>query len=238
MHKLLIVDDDIELCELLSAYLSGEGFDVTLVHNGLDGVETIRNQKFDLIVLDVMMPEKNGFDVLREVGHFNRTPILMLTAKGDELDRIIGLEMGADDYLSKPCNPRELVARVRSIIRRNEAVPEAIKQQINKLSQTEDSVLTIADVCINGSTRVIKVNQQPLELTATEFEIIYLLLKNAGKLVTREDICEQCLGRKLMSYDRSIDMHISHLRKKLGYEQHQEERIKTIRGIGYQYVAL
>ncbi|MCO7225703.1 response regulator transcription factor [Pleionea sp. CnH1-48] len=231
MYRLLIVDDDQELCSLLTSYLSQEGFEVTSVHDGGEAAARIRSADFDLIVLDVMLPTMNGFDVLRDIRRQKSVPVLMLTAKGEEIDRIVGLEMGADDYLAKPCNPRELVARIRSIIRRAEAMPP-------QLDAEESKDLTLLDLTIEVGKRIVSVNDEVIELTATEFQILLLLADNAGELVKRESISEECLGRKLAAFDRSIDMHISHLRKKLGAGTTGEERIKTIRGVGYQYVAI
>jgi two-component system response regulator CpxR len=226
-----MVDDDIELCQLIGEYLAQENFSVTAIHDGADAAAKINSDKYDLIILDVMLPNKNGFEVLKEINYLKKTPVLMLTAKGDELDRIVGLEMGADDYLAKPCNPRELVARVRSIIRRAEAIPP-------QLLGAEEQTITLQDVVIEPSKRELTVAGKVLDLTATEYQILLLLMQNHGELVTRETISEQCLGRRLMAYDRSIDMHISHVRKKLGQDQRSNERIKTIRGVGYQYVAI
>ncbi len=231
MHRLLVVDDDKELCELLSDYLSQEGFEVTCVHDGDTAARQVTAQEYDLMVLDVMLPKKNGFDVLREVRASQRLPVLMLTARGDEVDRIVGLEMGADDYLSKPCNPRELTARIRSIIRRSEALPP----QMNGESTPTD--IELADLKMLSHRRQALIEDEEVDLTATEYQILWLLVSSAGELVTREAISEQCLGRRLMAYDRSIDMHISHLRKKLGQAPKGGERIKTVRGVGYQYVA-
>jgi two-component system response regulator CpxR len=183
------------------------------------------------MVLDVMLPNMNGFDVLRSVRESNQLPILMLTARGDDIDRVVGLEMGADDYLTKPCNPRELVARIRSIIRRFEMVPKSKQLE-------SSSFIQLLDVSVNLHSREVSVEGNLLELTGTEFEILTLLVKKQGRLVTRELISETCLGRKLVAYDRSIDMHVSNIRKKLGTYSSSNEHIKTIRGTGYQYVAV
>lgn len=231
MHHLLLVDNDIELCQLLKEYLTQEGFTLDMVHDGGQVAETLATTNFDLMILDVMLPNKNGFDVLREVSRTRNMPILMLTAKGDDIDRILGLEMGADDYLAKPCNPRELVARIRSIIRRFNSVP-------TDNTQVPDEVIEALDVLLDIKRREVKVAGNLIDLTATEFDILVLLLRHAGDLITREQISEQCLGRKLLAFDRSIDMHISHLRKKLSSTDCPIERIKTIRGTGYQYVAV
>ncbi|NVJ59501.1 MAG: response regulator transcription factor [Gammaproteobacteria bacterium] len=233
MQKILLVDDDIELCELLSDYLSGEEFSVDAVHDGAKAAEQAMAEHYDLIILDVMLPNKNGFEILRELSTKKQTPVLMLTAKGDEIDRIVGLEMGADDYLAKPCNPRELVARIRSIIRRFNAIPESAQTPA-----AESSIFQFQDLTVDCARYRVTINQQPIELTATEHQILIMLVKQAGELVTREDISKHCLGRRLMAYDRSIDMHISHLRKKLGPASNGEDRIKTLRGVGYQYVAI
>ncbi|MFT6731994.1 MAG: two-component system response regulator CpxR [Polaribacter sp.] len=227
--NILIADDDIELCELLKVYLELEGMKVNLVHNGQNAINYCQNNSLDLLILDVMMPIKNGFDTLREIRRENNLPILMLTAKGDKIDRIVGLEMGADDYVAKPCDPRELTARIRAIVRR--AV------QINMTILTE-KFLTIDDVSLNNNSRELKVKNISIELTSTEFDLLKLLMESLGQYVTRETISEKILGKRLQSFDRSIDMHISHLRKKLGLTANQQERIKTLRGNGYQFVSI
>lgn len=230
MAKLLLADDDIELCQLLQEYLAQEGFDISLAHDGATAANQIQSNDFDLMVLDVMLPNMNGFDVLKEVRKESQIPILMLTARGDEIDRIVGLELGADDYIGKPCNPRELTARIRSILRRTENI------YANKNKKLES--VHLIDVYINPASREVLLNNEVVKLTATEFDILYLLMTHAGQLVSREDLSQQCLGRQLETYDRSIDMHISNLRKKLGPDNKGEERVKTVRGVGYQYVAI
>ncbi|AKE52944.1 response regulator [Kangiella geojedonensis] len=229
MAKLLLADDDIELCQLLHEYLSQEGFEITLAHDGASAAKLILNDSFDLMVLDVMLPNLNGFDVLKEVRKESQVPILMLTARGDEIDRIVGLELGADDYIGKPCNPRELTARIRSILRRTEADYSRKKKKLRSIH--------LDDLYINPGSREALVNNQAMKLTATEFDILYLLANQAGELVKRDVLSEKCLGRSLEAYDRSIDMHISNLRRKLGTDIKGEERIKTVRGVGYQYVS-
>ncbi|MRX27700.1 response regulator transcription factor [Kangiella sp. HZ709] len=230
MTRLLLADDDIELCQLLNEYLSNEGFDISLAHDGSTAAKSILAQDFDLMILDVMLPNLNGFEVLKEVRKESQVPILMLTARGDEIDRIVGLELGADDYIGKPCNPRELTARIRSILRRTENIYKNKNQKLESIQ--------LSDVKINPSAREVLQNDSPVKLTATEFDILYLLISHAGHLVDRDQLSEQCLGRKLEPYDRSIDMHISNLRKKLGPNEKDDDRIKTVRGVGYQYVSL
>jgi two-component system, OmpR family, response regulator CpxR len=224
--RLLIADDDIELCHLLKEYLEQEGFSVSLSHDGQSALEQLSSQEFDLLILDVMMPVKSGFDTLLELRKSNNVPVLMLTAKGEKIDRIVGLEMGADDYVTKPCDPRELVARIRAITRRTNTIVSVQRQEI----------IIQNDLSLNRSNREVIVKQQQIELTSTEFDFLQLLLENAGTLVSREKLSEKILGKRLQAYDRSIDMHISNLRKKLGPSQDNNDRIKTLRGNGYQYL--
>lgn len=227
MPNLLLIDDDIELCEMLAEYLESENFTVTTVHDGLSGLNKSKDtgsQRFDVIILDVMLPEMDGFSVLRELRQNITTPVLMLTAKGDDIDRIIGLEMGADDYLPKPCNPRELVARIKAILRRTQSEPP----------QTL-GVIKVGKLEIHPSSRKAIYQSTPLSLTSSEYNLLEVLAKNAGKLVDKETLSEHALGKKLTDYDRSIDMHLSKLRQKLGDDSQQ--LIQTVRGKGYQLSA-
>jgi two-component system response regulator CpxR len=229
MINLLIADDDIELCQLLDDYLSQEGFTVNTAHNGVEAINLINTNRYDLMILDVMMPEKNGFETLQDIRQKSQLPIIMLTAKGEKIDRIVGLEMGADDYVAKPCDPRELVARIRAVIRRTSNAPIVPKQE-------QTSTLSINHVKLDKSNRQVTLNGEIIELTSTEFDLLKLLMEHSGKLVTREMISEICLGKKLQAFDRSIDMHLSNVRKKLGDFATGKTRIKTIRGNGYQYL--
>jgi len=228
MHDktILIIDDDQELTSLLTEYLSVQGYQIQCAHDGLTGLNMATGcQHFDLILLDVMLPELDGFEVLKRIRQSHLTPIMMLTAKGDDFDRIFGLELGADDYLPKPFNHRELSARIKAIIRRMELVPNQNVQQ----------TLQIGDVSLHPMSRSIECLQQPVEVTSTEFSILHLLMLNVGNLVSKQDISKKVLGRQLASYDRSIDMHVSNLRKKLNQVQ-EADRIKTVRGSGYIFV--
>ncbi len=200
---------------------------VTLCHDGQTAVEIIANEIFDLLILDVMMPVKNGFDTLSDLRKTSSLPVIMLTAKGEKIDRIVGLEMGADDYVAKPCDPRELVARIRAVTRRTLA--QSPTSHGKDLFQQDDLVL-------NPNNRQVTVSVKTIELTSTEFDFLLLLLENAGTLVSREKLSLNVLGKRLQSFDRSIDMHISNLRKKLGPAKNGQERIKTLRGNGYQYL--
>lgn len=224
MTKLLLVDDDQELCQLLQEYLNTEGFEVTMAHDGGKALELTASDSFDVIILDVMLPIHNGFDVLRKLRDYCQTPVLMLTAKGETVDRIVGLEMGADDYLPKPCNPRELVARLRAILRRVE-------------TQNEDSAepenLKVNDLEMALGSRSASLNHQPLTLTGAEFTVLELLMRSAGRVISKEELTEQALGRKLAPYDRSIDVHVSNIRKKLTALGASKDLIINIRGAGY-----
>jgi two-component system response regulator CpxR len=219
--KILVIDDDIELCELLAEYLATEGYGIKAVHNGAEGAETVLSQDFDLIILDVMLPGMGGFDVLKAIRKEKTTPILMLTAKGDDIDKILGLEMGADDYLPKPYNPRELLARIKAILRRSVAPKGAPAQS--------ETVRTGSFVLDTGRLTA-SYKGEPLGLTVVEFNILELLARNIGQVVTREEIAEKVLGRELSTFDRSIDVHISNIRKKAS----DPDVVKSIRGAGYQ----
>lgn len=228
MNKILLIDDDEELCDLISEYLTVEGFEVEAVHNGEDGLQKALENKHDLIILDVMLPKKNGFDVLRDLREKSKIPVIMLTARGDDMERIVGLEIGADDYLAKPFNPRELVARLRAILRRTANGEET--GVVNEKIQLDDLEVSV-------SARSAKRNGEDLNLTGVEFDLLVNLLRNAGNIVKKEDLSLQVLDRRLSPFDRSLDMHVSNLRKKLGTRKNGEERIKTIRSVGYIYTA-
>jgi len=219
---ILIADDDTELCELLREYLGLEGFEVRLAFDGEQALVESRRPGVDAMVLDIMMPRINGIDVLRKLRKESELPVIMLTARGDDLDRIIGLELGADDYLAKPANPRELLARIRAILRR---------------SNTQSTVATfeVGDLVLNQARRELHRDGLLIDLTSTEFSILQLLLQRSGEIVEKKDLYLAALGREPVAYDRSIDMHVSNLRRKLGLAIDGTERIETIRGIGYQY---
>jgi len=228
-NKILIIDDDVELCELLNDYLSAEGFEAEAVHDGETGAERALNDAFGLIVLDVMLPRLSGFEVLRRIRTGSSVPVLMLTARGDEVDRIVGLEMGADDYLPKPFNPRELVARLRAILRR------AIVPTTG--TEAPSPLLSVGDVSVDAGARSVICGGKPIEVTSVEYSLLEVLLRMAGKVISREDLSTQALGRTLNYQDRSIDVHVSSLRKKLGTLSDGGERIKSVRGIGYLYTS-
>lgn len=221
-HTILIADDDTELCELLREYLCQEGFEVRLAHDGEQALVESRRPGLDAMVLDIMMPRMTGIDVLRNLRKESELPVIMLTARGDDVDRIIGLELGADDYLAKPANPRELLARIRAVLRRAS-------------SHSTIATLTVDDLVLNQAGRELHRDNQRVDLTSTEFSILQLLLKRSGEVVEKKDLYLAALGRDPVAYDRSIDMHVSNLRRKLGRAKDGTERIETIRGIGYQY---
>ena len=231
MDRLLMIDDDLELSELLTEFLSAEGFAIETAHDGETGAKKATEGGYALIVLDVMLPGLNGFEVLRRIRAANRTPVLMLTARGDDVDRIVGLELGADDYLPKPFNPRELVARIRAILRRANPEPKPATQP------AKPERLTVADVVLDFGTRTVRRNGELIDLTSVEFDLLALLLREAGRVVSREDLAKKVLGREFSPFDRSIDMHVSNLRRKIGHELNGIERIKAVRGAGYIYAA-
>jgi len=225
MNKVLIIDDDEELCDLVSEYLTVEGFETTSVHDGEVGLDRALSGEYDLAILDVMLPKINGFDVLRNLRAKSGLPVLMLTARGDDMERIVGLEIGADDYLPKPFNPRELVARLRAILRR--ASDDGDPAPAEKLA--------VDDLELSASSRSVRRTGEELPVTSVEFDLLSALLRDAGKVVKKEDLSENVLERRLSPYDRSLDMHISNLRKKLGLRADGSERIKTVRSVGYIY---
>lgn len=226
-HKLLLIDDDKELAELLTDYLATEGFDLTCCHDGISGLEKAFDDKISLILLDVMMPGLTGFEVLKALGGNHKTPILMLTAKGDNASRILGLELGADDYLPKPFQHRELLARIKAILRRIDIV---------KNSKDPISALQVNGVKLNHATRQVTCHGQFVELTGTEYQIIEHLMAKPGEIVSKTEISEQVLKRKLSAFDRSIDMHVSNIRRKL-LPFSPTDKLKTIRGSGYIFLA-
>ncbi len=228
MDRILVIDDDRELCELLTDYLSGEGFIVETANDGRQGVDQALIGDYVLVILDVMLPELNGFDVLRKIRQQSKVPVIMLTARGDDIDRIVGLELGADDYLPKPFNPRELVARIRAIQRR--MVTDVQRPAAEKLTE-----LIVGDVVLNPTNRMVRCAGKNIELTSVEFNLLEVLLTRAGEVISREDLVEKVLGRRLSAYDRSIDVHVSALRKKLGHYEGDTERIRTVRSVGYLY---
>jgi two-component system, OmpR family, response regulator CpxR len=219
---ILLVDDDAELCSLLSQFLTREGFTVDYENEGNRGLERAGQPGVDLVVLDVMLPGLDGFEILRRLRQHSRVPVIMLTARGEDVDRIIGLELGADDYLPKPFNPRELAARIRAILRRYEARP----------APAGTPPLEVNGVTLDPGSREVLAAGRRVDLTTFEFDILEMLMRSAGRVLSRDALMENFYNRKATPFDRSIDMHISHLRKKL---ENGDTLIKTIRGVGYQF---
>ncbi|AXQ97040.1 response regulator [Pseudoalteromonas piscicida] len=224
-HSILLIDDDQELCSLLKEYFTAEGFEVAMAHTGTEGLQLALKKNFDLILLDVMLPEMDGFEVLKALRVQKMTPVIMLTAKGDDFDRIFGLELGADDYIPKPFNHRELLARVKAITRR----VDHYKQH------SQDDTFTIQQLRLDVASRSATVNGEVLSLTGTEYEVLHLLVRTAGEVVDKQTISRQVLGRPLVPYDRSIDMHVSNVRKKIAALS-EHTYIKTIRSAGYIFL--
>ena len=219
--RLLLIDDDTELCALLVEFLKTEGFTLECAHEGHRGLQRALEGGFRLVILDVMLPGLDGFEILRRLRKDSRVPVLMLTARGEDVDRIIGLELGADDYLPKPFNPRELAARVRAILRRYEPrTAPATRTEVN-------------GVVLDPATRKVTVDGRPVDLTTFEFDILEQLMRAAGRVLSRDDLMENLYNRQATAFDRSIDMHISHLRRKL---ETSRPFIKTIRSIGCQFL--
>lgn len=223
--RILIVDDDVELCALLREFLWAEGYEVEAQHAGGGAAACATNGRYALIVLDVMLPEVNGFDILREIRRTSDVPVILLTARGDDVDRIVGLEIGADDYLPKPFNARELLARMHAVLRRFQ----------RSQGQTENRIIEVGDVLLDAGARTVFRGGEPVVVTTAEFDILRALLVSAGQVVSREELSEKVLERAFDPFDRSIDMHISKLRRKLGDPEGGSDRIKTIRGVGYIY---
>ena len=222
MRTILVVDDDERLRELVAEYLGGRGFTVVTAEDGERGLEAIRSSSIDMVVLDVMLPGLDGFEVMREIRKFSRIPVVMLTARGDETDRIVGLEIGADDYLPKPFNPRELLARIQAVLRRVEAPRDE-----------EPALLTAGPIQIDPDRRTVTLDGSPVDFTTTEFEILRTLVANAGRVISRERLMELARGEDFASFERSVDVHISHIRRKLGDDPRHPSFVKTVRGIGY-----
>jgi len=227
VNRILLVDDDVELCQLLEEYLVSEDFAVDMVHDGEAALIKLRENDVDVVVLDVMMPKLNGFDTLRQLREFSQIPVLMLTAKGDDVDSVLGLELGADDYLSKPSNPRVLLARIRAILRRLEFQ--------DKPHEKSNAIEIEDDIEIDTSSHSVNLNGQAIKVTGTEYILLTSLREKAGTVISKDDLSNIALGRKVSQFDRSLDMHVSNLRKKLGLGPNNEERIQTIRGVGYLY---
>ena len=232
MVKVLLVDDDKELCAMQADYLAGDGFDVVCAHDGEAGAAAALggtpDGPFAIVVLDVMMPRLNGIDTLRRIREQSDVPVIMLTARGDDIDRVLGLEFGADDYVPKPCTPRELVARIRAILRRTGG---------NGTSRSAGGgEIELGPLRISPRQRQASWAGAGLELTSTEFSVLELLAQNAGQSVSKEDLCQHALGRPLTRYDRSIDVHVSNLRHKLGLLDDGRSPVQTVRGIGYQLI--
>ena len=226
MDCILVVDDDIELCGLVQEYLAAEGFTAKSVHDGEQGLLQAISGEYAMVVLDVMLPGINGFEVLRRIRSVSKIPVVLLTARGEDVNRIVGLEIGADDYLPKPFNPRELVARIRAVMRRTKP---------NQGAEAVPEVLLVGDVELDPATRTVLRAGAPVELTSVEFNLLEVLLREAGRVVTRERLVNAVLSRKFMAFDRSIDMHVSKVRRKLGDSEESGDHIKTIRGVGYMF---
>lgn len=230
-ERLLLVDDDVELCELLADYLGHEQFEVDCCYSAESALQRLRQgESYALLILDIQMPGASGLELLQQLRPSIRTPVIMLTGRGDEIDRILGLEMGADDYLGKPCNPRELLARIRAVLRRSGQEPE-------QDSLFPERPLEEQGIRLDPGLREVHIGQEAVELTSAEFNVLAYLMQNAGQILTKEQLTERVLHRKLTAYDRALDVHVSRVRQKLARVLGSDiEVIKTIRSQGYQFV--
>jgi two-component system phosphate regulon response regulator OmpR len=229
-NKVLIIDDDEKLRKLLKEYLEGNGFKVLTLADGSDVKKTLQKESLEMVILDIMLPGKDGLEVLKEIRTDNPIPVIMLTAKGDQTDRIVGLELGADDYLPKPFNPRELLARMKAVLRR--AVPE----ERDKVRKKEDTLLKAGGVTLNKAKQTILVGGKELELSSTEYKILEVLMRHPNVVFSRDQLMNLARGRDFMAFDRSIDVHISKLRAKLEPDPRSPMRIKTVWGAGYMFI--
>jgi len=228
MVTVLLVDDDRDLCAMQADYLAAEGFEVTCAYDGESGAEAALRGDFSIIVLDVMMPRLGGIEAMHRIREKSNVPVIMLTARGDDIDRVLGLEYGADDYVPKPCTPRELVARIRAILRRTEG---------GRPPRNGDAAtIELGPLKLSSPKRQASWSNTPLDLTSTEFGVLEYLVTHAGHSVTKSDLCQHALGRPLTRYDRSIDVHVSNLRHKLGLLSDGRSPVQTVRGIGYQLI--
>lgn len=237
MTRILIIDDDVEMCELLKSYFEREEFTVDYVHNGPDGLSRFWDEGCDLLILDVMLPGKNGIDVLREIRGRSNVPVIMLTAKGDSVDRVVGLEVGADDYVAKPFDTRELVARVRAVLRRRlPAVQENVNNGNGNSGNNTADVLHVEDLEYRQKSRSIYVGGKLVPLTGIEFRLLELLVKSAGEPVELGRLSQEGMGRPYNPFDRALNVHIGNIRRKLGSYPEGGQRIKTLRNVGFVYV--
>ena len=225
-NKVLVVDDDLRLRDLLQRYLTEQGFAVATVSDAPGMDKALARERHDLLVLDLMLPGEDGLTLARKLKARSQQPIIMLSARGEDVDRIVGLEVGADDYLAKPFNPRELVARLRAILRRTSGAASAGPAQ----------PVHLADVELHPESRSVTCDGKPVGLTGAEFDLLSAFLRSPGKIISREDLTQAALGRPMSPMDRSIDVHVSNLRRKLGPYDGEQERIKAIRGSGYVYL--
>jgi two-component system, OmpR family, response regulator CpxR len=225
MPRILIIDDDRDLTQMLAEYLGPEGFVVETAPTGEDGLAAALGTEYALIILDVMLPQINGLEVLRRLRTRSSCPVIMLTARGQDVDRIVGLEIGADDYLAKPFNVRELLARLHAVLRRTQGASSAAL----------DDVITVGDVVVDVRARTVRCDGAPIEVTSLEFDVLRVLLASAGEVVLRERLFEDVLRREYSVFDRSVDNHVSSLRRKLGPRVGDAERIKSVRNAGYVY---
>lgn len=225
--RVLLIDDDRELSALLGEYVTHEGFAVDRAFDGESGLALLRDDGADIVVLDMMMPRVSGIEVLRRLRAFSGVPVLMLTARGDEIDCVLALELGADDYVQKPCAPRALVARLRAILRRTSAAP---------IQALADDAITVGALAVWPQRRRAEYGSTPLALTSSEYSLLEVLARHAGSVVTKNELSQQALGRSMGLFDRNVDVHVSAIRQKLAQAAGERTLIQTVRGVGYQLI--
>ncbi|XKM13567.1 response regulator transcription factor [Orbaceae bacterium ac157xtp] len=234
MTNILLIDDDIELAQMLNEYLTNENFNVTVVHSGREGIDEVLSGKYKAAILDIMLPDISGIDVLKQLRQTTNIPVIMLTAKGDNIDRVLGLELGADDYIPKPCYPRELLARLRAVLRRSDNKSKVANSSLS-FDSSNDSKYQFNDLLLDIPQRLcFWKDGQIIDLTSTEFNLLVLLVKNHDRVVTKEELSEEGLGRVREAYDRSVDVHISNIRQKIHQATGNKVTIETIRAVGYR----
>jgi two-component system phosphate regulon response regulator OmpR len=229
-NRVLIIDDDEKLQKLLMEYLRDNGFQVHSLLDGSDARRTIQTESPEIVILDIMLPGKDGLEVLRDLRRDYAVPVIMLTAKGEDTDRIVGLELGADDYLPKPFNPRELLARMKAVLRR------AVSENRDEAAQNEDLVIKAGDLTLNKARQTILMNDVEIGLSSAEYQILEVLMKHPNTILSRDQLMTLARGRDFMAFDRSIDVHISKIRAKLEPDPRSPKRIKTVWGSGYMFV--
>ncbi|ADQ40943.1 two component transcriptional regulator, winged helix family [Caldicellulosiruptor acetigenus I77R1B] len=220
--KILVIDDDVKICEVIKLYLEKEGFEVVVAHNGMDGIAMFKNEMPDLVILDIMLPKKDGYEVCRELRKISNIPIIMLTAKGETFDKVLGLELGADDYIVKPFDPKELIARIKAVLRRTQG-------EVN-----DEKVVIYPNLTVNLTTYEVKLEDKVIDMPPKEIELLYFLASHPNKVFTREQLLDHIWGYNFVGDTRTVDVHIKRIREKIEKDKYPW-KIKTVWGVGYKF---